>query len=108
MNFNEYQELSCRTAPKEEYWRYEFANYGLGIAGEAGEVADLIKKALYHGHDIPVKDLKKELGDVLWYLTQIARVNNLSLEDIAIENIEKLKKRYPDGFSQEASINRED
>lgn len=107
MNFNEYQALASRTA-NDDGDLYEIANYGLGITGEAGEVADLIKKAVFHGHDIPVKDLKKELGDVLWYVSQLARVNGLSLENIAIANIEKLKKRYPDGFSQEASINRED
>lgn len=105
MNFNEYQELASRTAnPFEDL--YELANYGLGLTGESGEVADIIKKAVFHGHDIPVKDLKKELGDVLWYLSQLARVNGLSLENIAIENIEKLKKRYPNGFSESDSINR--
>ena len=107
MNFNGYQLLASRTANEDENL-YELANYGLGITGEAGEVADIIKKAVFHGHDIPVKELKKELGDVLWYVSQLARVNGLLLEDIAIANIEKLKKRYPDGFSQEASINRED
>ena len=106
MNFDEYQVLASRTANDGDL--YELANYGLGITGEAGEVADIIKKAVFHGHDIPVKELKKELGDVLWYVSQLARVNGLTLENIAIANIKKLKKRYPDGFSQEASINRED
>lgn len=105
MNFNEYQELASRTANGEGDL-FELANYALGVAGESGEVADIIKKAVFHGHDIPVKDLKKELGDVLWYLSQLARVNGLSLENIAIENIEKLKRRYPKGFSESDSVNR--
>ncbi|MGD6898620.1 nucleoside triphosphate pyrophosphohydrolase family protein [Bacillus infantis] len=103
MNMNEYQELSARTANQHEG---ELANYGLGITGEAGEVADLIKKSLFHGHSIDVAEVKKELGDVLWYLSQIARLAGLTLDEVATANIEKLMKRYPEGFSQEASVNR--
>lgn len=105
MNFQEYQELSARTANDHEY---KLANYGLGIAGEAGEVADLIKKAIFHGHSIKTTEVKKELGDVLWYLSQIASSAGLTLEEIAIANIEKLKKRFPNGFSVEDSIKRVD
>lgn len=105
MNINDYQQMSARTAKHHEG---ELVNYGLGIAGEAGEVADLIKKAVFHGHDIDAEQIKKELGDVLWYLTQIARVSGLTLEEIATANIEKLYKRYPNGFSKNASINRVD
>lgn len=101
--FNEYQEFAKRTANTHEY---ALANYGLGIAGEAGEVADLIKKSVFHGHNVDTVEVTKELGDVLWYLSQIASLANVSLEDVAIANIEKLKKRYPDGFSVDASINR--
>ncbi|WGF40274.1 MULTISPECIES: nucleoside triphosphate pyrophosphohydrolase family protein [Lysinibacillus] len=103
MNLNEYQLLATRTAAKHDN---ELVNYGLGIAGEAGEVADLIKKAMFHGHVIDHVEVKKELGDVMWYLANIARLAGLSLDEIAEANIEKLKKRYPDGFSTEASINR--
>ena len=71
MNFNEYQELSKRTAAKHDN---ELINYGLGIAGESGEVADQIKKAMFHGHNIGKEEIKKELGDVLWYTSQIARI----------------------------------
>lgn len=84
------------------------ANYGLGIAGEVGEVADLVKKSLFHGHKIDQESIKKELGDVLWYMAQLARLAGITLEDVAVANIEKLKERYPDGFSVEASINRKD
>lgn len=103
MNLNEYQELAARTASRHDY---ELANYGLGIAGEAGEVADLIKKAVFHGHDIPKDEVKKELGDVLWYLSQIASLAGLTLDEVATGNIEKLMARYPDGFSKERSVNR--
>ncbi len=105
MNLNEYQELSARTANRHEN---ELLNYGLGLTGEAGEVADLIKKTQFHGHHIELDEIEKELGDVLWYLSQIARLAGASLENIAIKNIEKLKKRYPEGFSVEDSINRKE
>jgi len=100
MKLNEYQELSARTANTHAN---ELTNYGLGIAGEAGEVADLIKKSQFHGHDVDHAEVRKELGDVLWYLSQIARVAGVSLEDVAVRNIEKLRARYPEGFSEEAS-----
>lgn len=105
MNMNMYQQMSARTANKHEG---ELANYALGIAGEAGEVADLIKKVVFHGHEMDKEKVKKELGDVMWYLSQIARLAGLTLEEVATANIEKLYKRYPNGFSSEASINRLD
>lgn len=105
MKLNEYQELSARTANEHDN---ELLNYALGLTGESGEVADLVKKYSFHGHHISDDEVKKELGDVLWYLSQIARLAGLSLEDIAQANINKLKKRYPEGFSTECSINREE
>ena len=105
MTLNDYQELSARTAAPHDN---ELANYGLGIAGEAGEVADLIKKAVFHGHEVGKEDVKKELGDVLWYASQIARLAGLTREEVAKVNIDKLMERYPDGFSTEASINRKE
>ena len=116
MRFNEYQQLSKRTMPKpfllnslmDIYDDSAKSNYAMGLSGESGEVTDLIKKELYHGHSAEPMAIKKELGDVLHYLSGLATMYGLSLEEIAAANIEKLKKRYPDGFSQEASINRED
>lgn len=105
MKLNEYQDLARRTANKHDG---ELVNYGLGIAGEAGEVADLIKKSQFHGHDVEKDEIKKELGDVMWYVSNIARLAGLSLEEIAQGNIDKLKRRYPSGFSTERSINRAD
>lgn len=105
MNLNDYQSLAARTAAPHDN---ELVNYGLGIAGEAGEVADLIKKAIFHGHNIEQGEIKKELGDVLWYLANIARIAGLTLDEVAESNIAKLQRRYPQGFSTEASINREE
>lgn len=80
----------------------------LAVAGEAGELADAIKKMTFHGHTFDQEKLLLEAGDVLWGLTYLCDVLGVSLEDVATKNIEKLKKRYPDGFNSEASIKRID
>lgn len=111
MNLNEYQELSSRTMPPFNNFaehRDTLGNYGLGLAGEAGELIELIKKKLHHNHDVDVDDIKKELGDVLHYLSGLATIFDISLEDVATANIEKLRKRYPNGFNSADSINRVD
>ncbi|WP_079708106.1 nucleoside triphosphate pyrophosphohydrolase family protein [Paraliobacillus ryukyuensis] len=105
MQLNEFQELSKRTLPNRDM-RKDSANYALGLTGESGEVADEIKKWLFHGHGIDRMAIKKELGDTLHYIAGLCSILGFELEGVAQENIEKLKKRYPDGFSQEASINR--
>lgn len=103
MNLNEYQELSARTAHPH---KNELSNYGLGLAGESGEVVELIKKSQFHGHNIHAEEITKELGDVLWYLSQIARLAGIPLDDVAKQNIKKLQKRYPEGFNQKDSRER--
>lgn len=108
MNFREYQQLAERTANAgvRDDCLKRFANFGMGIAGEAGEVCDYLKKVVFHGHYLDLATLEKELGDVLWYVATIATTAGLSLEEIAITNIEKLKARYPEGFDPERSRNR--
>jgi len=111
MHLNEYQYLSKRTLPEfDEYEGREgaLANYGLGLTGEGGEVVDHIKKHVFHGHDLDTDYIEKELGDVLHYVAGLATMCELDLYDIAIRNIAKLKKRYPDGFSEEDSRNRKE
>ncbi|UTH13308.1 nucleoside triphosphate pyrophosphohydrolase family protein [Macrococcus equipercicus] len=108
MNLNTYQELAGRTHNKSLTQTESLTNYALGLTGEAGEVADQIKKHVFHGHQLDRDELKKELGDVLWYIANLAAVNGIELAEVAELNINKLKKRYPEGFSQADSINRED
>src|SRR5699024_5404499 len=104
MNLNEYQNLSKRTMPVIEDVTNPAevgtvrVNYALGVAGESGEVADLVKKEAFHGHYTTVDEMKKELGDVLHYVSGLATLYGLRLEDVAQGNIDKLKKRYPSGF----------
>lgn len=85
-----------------------FIEFTFGLTEEAGEVVGIIKKTLFHGHTLKREKLTEELGDLLWYLTAIATTEGLSLEEIAKENLEKSRRRYPDGFSFEKSINREE
>lgn len=111
MTLNGYQRLSIRTAeyidPQDiTNWCYQLSGFGLGIAGEAGEVADILKKTLHHGHQMNREAMKKELGDVLWYLQAIADRYGLTLSEVAEANVQKLLERYPEGFSSERSINR--
>lgn len=108
MNLNEYQALALRTRNEEIGTVQELANYALGLNGEAGEVADHIKKGIFHGHEMNRHDLAKELGDCLWYIANLSKVAGFTLEDIAVMNVNKLKKRYPEGFDKEKSVNRSD
>lgn len=85
----------------------ELKNYCLGLAGEAGEVVDLVKKMLYHGKkDISPTDIMYELGDILYYLVAIANVLGIDFQEIAYNNNAKLLARYPNGFSEKDSNNR--
>ena len=104
MTPNEYQALAMRTLNPELTEQEILLNAVMGLCGESGEVIDHVKKHLCHGHALNKEALVKELGDVAWYLAEAATALGVSLEDILKGNIEKLKRRYPEGFSTEASI----
>lgn len=108
MTANEYQQLVLRTVNKDLPLPMQLATFALGLGGEAGEVQDLIKKHLGHGHPLDRDKLNKELGDCGWYLAVLSYLNGTTLEEVFQQNIEKLKKRYPEGFSTEASLNRKE
>ncbi len=76
--------------------------------GEAGEFANLVKKAIYHNHGFDYSEMVSELGDVLWYLSQLCTSLGIDLDMVADQNLKKLRKRYPNGFNFEDSINREE
>lgn len=93
------QEVMLRMANPDGCEAPPLAIFGLGIAGEAGEVADLLKKYLGHGHRLELEKLAKELGDVLWYVTAIGLSVGLPLEKVIELNIAKIKARHPKGFT---------
>lgn len=80
----------------------------LGLTGESGECSDMIKKHLYQGHSIDREHLVKELGDIAWYLAVSAKALGYDLESVLQMNVDKLKKRYPEGFSVERSLHRKE
>jgi NTP pyrophosphatase (non-canonical NTP hydrolase) len=108
VNMTDYQALAARTINPEQPDKERLINFVFGLAGETGETIDLLKKIIFHGHDLETNrdKLALELGDCLWYITGIATAAGINLDDIAKRNIEKLKARYPDGFSEERSIKR--
>ena len=105
MTFDEYQALAERTI-NPHLGTQEMLRHGVfGIAAEAGEVAGLFQKE-YQGHLLTDEALIKELGDVLWMVAEICTARDIPMDSVALTNIEKLKKRYPEGFTSERSRNR--
>ena len=109
MEINEYQNEAMRTASGMNYENHGMLiNAALGLCGESGEVADMIKKATFQGHELDKEHLAKELGDVAWYIAVGAQAIGYDLETIFQLNIDKLTARYPDGFEAEKSLHRKD
>ena len=106
MNLDDYQQLAARTLGRDRTHEQQLANAALGLTGEAGETAEIIKKHLFHATPLDQDALIKELGDCLWYIGAFATVLGVSLDDIALRNVDKLRKRYPEGFDTERSRNR--
>ena len=106
MTINEYQKLAMTTLNPELSRKDVLINGVMGLCGESGEAIDIVKKWLAQGHDLDQEKLAAELGDICWYLAETATALDLSLEDIMCANIEKLKRRYPEGFDATRSITR--
>lgn len=106
MTANEYQQLAMVTLNPALDKKDVLINGVMGLCGESGEAIDIVKKWLAQGHELDKEKLAKELGDIAWYLAETAYALDIPLEDILRGNIEKLAKRYPEGFSAYRSINR--
>ena len=106
MTVNEYQKLAMTTLNPELNKKDVLINAVMGLCGESGETIDIVKKHLFQGHTLDQEKLKKELGDIAWYLAEAATALDMDLEEIFAANIEKLKKRYPEGFDTARSVNR--
>ncbi|MEE1305737.1 MAG: nucleoside triphosphate pyrophosphohydrolase family protein [Agathobacter sp.] len=106
MTINEYQELAMTTLNPKLSKKEVLINSVMGLCGESGEAIDIVKKWMAQGHELDKEHLAKELGDIAWYLAEAATVLDLSLEEVLQANIDKLKKRYPEGFDTQKSIAR--
>ena len=107
MTINEYQKLAMTTLNPDLSKKDVLINGVMGLCGEAGEAIDIVKKHLAQGHPLDREKLVKELGDIAWYLAETATALDVSLESVLEGNIEKLRRRYPEGFTSECSIHRD-
>lgn len=107
MNINEYQQLAMTTLNPALDKKDVLINSVMGLCGESGEAIDIVKKWLAQGHELDREHLEKELGDIAWYLAEAATALDIPLEDILQANIDKLKKRYPEGFETKRSLVRQ-
>lgn len=119
MNGNEYQRKAMRTNNHEAGEKIlasmqagnntgEILNASLGLSGEVGELNDLLKKWIFHSKSIDREHIKKEIGDIMWYIALMADAFGFELDSIMITNIEKLEARYPEGFDTERANNRKE
>jgi NTP pyrophosphatase (non-canonical NTP hydrolase) len=106
MTINEYQKLAMTTLNPALSEKEVLLNGVMGLCGESGEAIDLVKKWMMQGHELDKAHLAKELGDVAWYLAETATAIGYDLETILQANIDKLKARYPDGFTADRSMHR--
>ena len=107
MTINEYQKLALTTLNPELSKKDVLINGVMGLCGESGEAIDIVKKHLHQGHELDREKLIKELGDIAWYLAETVAALDVPLEEVLERNIEKLRSRYPEGFSPDRSVNRE-
>lgn len=119
MKASEYQKLAMRTNDGKSTERLEsfiqeesaidcggLINGCLGLSGEAGEFNDIVKKWIFHKTKPDSEHMSKEIGDVCWYIAMICESMNLDAGEIMEKNIEKLRKRYPEGFDEVRANNR--
>lgn len=108
MEGKEYQKLAMKTLNPSLTKKDILVNGVMGLNGESGEVIDIVKKHMFQGHELDKDKIKKELGDVMWYVAEVCEALNLSLDEVMEGNIEKLAKRFKDGFTVNESINRKE
>lgn len=106
MEINDYQKFAMRSLNPELDKKEVLSNAVMGLCGESGEVIDIVKKHFFQGHDLDEEKIKEELGDVCWYIAEACAALNCDMEEVLKRNIDKLSKRYPDGFDSEKSISR--
>jgi len=106
MTYNEFAKDVIRTINHELDEDNHILCGTMGLVGEAGEIADAIKKVYFQGHRLDTEKIKDELGDVLFYFAYLSETLGIRIEDIMEYNVEKRRKRYPNGFETERSVHR--
>lgn len=109
MEASDYQKLAARTLLETPGFTLSDADImiiwnAIGLAGEAGEVCENIKKGILHQHGLDLEKVKKELGDVLWYVAALCTKFDLDMGEVMIANIDKLRQRYPQGYTAKDSL----
>ena len=106
MTLNDYQAAALRTAPQGTSPYHDLVHGAMGVATEAGELLDVVKKHHAYNKEIDHANLREEIGDVLWYLALLARSLGTDLDSIAAINVAKLRTRYPDRYTDHHALNR--
>jgi len=106
MEINKYQQEAARTCAKIDGAILDDLHMVLGMQTEAAEIADVYKKTIAYKKPLDFVNIKEELGDIMWYIANLCNMNGWDLRDIMQTNIDKLKTRYPDKFSEEEALNR--
>lgn len=106
MTFEEYQEAAARTINRRLSESERLIDAAAGLAEEAGEVLGHVRKHVFMRHALDRERITRELGDTLWCLTIVAASIGATLDEVAASNVEKLRQRYPDGYSDAASRTR--
>ena len=103
-----FQEEALRCMRSDLRYEAICSNMCMGLAGETGETVDIFKKHIYQGKDLDINDVIEEIGDILWYIANLCNVNKITMKECMESNVEKLRKRYPNGFSIKDALERAD
>ena len=103
-----FQEEALRSMRNDLPYELICSNMCMGLAGETGETVDIFKKHIYQGKDLDINDVIEEIGDILWYIANLCNVNKITMKECMESNVEKLRKRYPNGFSIKDALERAD
>ena len=108
MKIEEYQQLAMRTAKDMGSEKMNLIHAAMGLSSDAGEFVDCIKKHTIYGKPLDIDNALEELGDVLWFISLASVHLNLPFSQIMRANIDKLLKRYPEKYTDEAASARAD
>ena len=103
-----FQEEALRSMRNDLPYEAICSNMCMGLAGETGETVYIFKKHIYQGKDLDINDVIEEIGDILWYIANLCNVNKITMKECMESNVEKLRKRYPNGFSIKDALERAD